>query len=757
MLPPAIRRHPVQGAVGATLGEGVRGPFFRVLGAFEAEQDRWVLWVPVLFGAGITVYFNVPQEPPLLVAVAPLIATLAIRAVWQRHWILLLLTSAACAVALGLAAAKLRADWVAAPVLERQMGPVEVHGWIELVEPRPERGQRVTLRVAAIKGLAPEELPYRVRVSVAAANAALKPGDAVIVRANLSPPAGPALPGGYDFARSAWFQGLGGVGHAVAPVRLDGEAGEAPLSLRVRAAIERLRQRIGTRIAASLPGERGFIANALITGERGGISDATNAAYRDSGLLHILSISGLHMVIMAGAVFVTVRFLLALVPALALRFPIKKWAAAAAAMGALAYLLISGASFPTVRSYIMISIMFLAVLLDRPALALRNVAVAALAILVVFPESLIDVGFQMSFAAVVALVSAYEIVRERARAREGGRSVILHVLLFFGGIVLSTLIASFAVAPFAAYHFHKSQQYAVLANLIAIPICNIVVMPAALATLLALPFGLEWVPLQIMGAGIEGMTWCAYRVAALPGAVGAIAAIPAAAFALMVFGGIWLALWRTRLRLLGVVPLAVGLALATQRHAPDVLVGRGGALVAVRTAEGLSAIAGRGASFELARWLEHDGDRRKPEDAADGRAFRCDDSGCAAIVGSRVISLARHASALRDDCARAALLVTTMPAVAPCKGPAVVVGPERLRRLGAHAVYLRGEGIEIETVADRRGDRPWTAPSPAAEAYAHRPAVGGKAAPDDRRGRSYRAAPGAAPRRTRSPTAEDEP
>jgi competence protein ComEC len=487
----------------------------------------------------------------------------------------LLVGSALMAVTLGFATGKIRSDWVAAPVLTAQIGPVEVRGWVELLEPRPAGGHRLTLVVAGMERLQPHERPARVRIRVSQGGAGLKPGDAVKVRALLSGPAGPALPGAYDFARSAWFQGLGGVGFALAPPVADAAIGEASAALKVRAAIERLRQAIGARVTAALPGETGAIANALITGERGGISEATNQAFRDSGLLHILSISGLHMAIMGGAVFVSVRFLLALVPALALRFPIKKWAAGAATLGALGYLLISGASFPTVRSWIMISIMFLAVMLERPALALRNVALAALAILVLFPESLMDVSFQMSFAAVVALVAAYEIIRDRTQGGDGGRrGPWLAVLLFFGGIVLSTLVASLAVAPFAAYHFHKSQQYAVLANLIAIPLCNVVVMPAALATLIALPFGLQWAPLQIMGWGIEGMVWCAQAVAALPGAVAAIPAIPTIAFASMICGGLWMALWRTRWRLIGLCPIALGLALAPLRTPADVLIGQ---------------------------------------------------------------------------------------------------------------------------------------------------------------------------------------
>ena len=291
-----------------------------LLDVFAAEQDRWFVWLPVMFGAGIALYFWLPAEPSGLVALGALLLAVTLRVVWRYGAAAMLIGGALSAAAAGFTAAKLRTDWVAAPVLKRQAGPVEVRGWIELVEPRPAGGQRVTLLVSTIKGMAPEDRPQRVRLRLQGSNPLLKAGDALVVRAMLSPPAGPALPGGYDFARAAWFQGLGAVGYTLAPAALDPGADRGPASVQARAAIERTRQTIGARVTAALPGERGEMANALITGQRGGISDATNDAFRDSGLLHILSISGLHMVVMAGAVFVAVRFALALVPAVALRF-----------------------------------------------------------------------------------------------------------------------------------------------------------------------------------------------------------------------------------------------------------------------------------------------------------------------------------------------------------------------------------------------------------------------------------------------------
>ena len=682
----------------------------RLAHRLEAEYDRWFLWLPVLFGAGIAFYFALPSEPLLTVAVLPAVAALAIHAAGPRAGLMGLATGAMLAVTLGLAAAKLRTEIVRAPVLQARVGPIDVYGHVELVEPRAAEGQRLTVRVMAMEKHEAQAWPARVRVRMMAENAALKPGDPVHLRATLSPPPGPALPGDYDFARAAWFQGLGAVGYARSAARVEPNSAQPPLSLQVTAAIARVRQAIGRRVVAALPGETGAIANALITGERGGITETTNQAFRDSGLFHILSISGLHMVIMAGAVFVSIRLLLAAIPSIALRYPIKKWAAAGAMLGALAYLLISGAEFATVRSYIMITIMFLAVLLDRPALALRNVALAALLILVVWPESLLNVGFQMSFAAVVALVAAYEWLRVRDEARGAAqhRGVLGRAALFFGGIVTSTLVAGFAVAPFGIYHFHNTQQFAILANLLAIPACNLIVMPAALAALVAMPFGLEAVPLHLMGFGIEAMVWCANAVARLPGAVGRVPAIPTYAFALMVAGGLWWALWSTRWRVLGVVPIALGLMLAPTGHRPDMLIGRGAELVAVRGADGkLSALAGRGSAFELARWLEHDGDGRPAAEAGKAQAFFCDKLGCTAQVKGMRIAVSGSAAGLRDDCTMASIVVLQFSKPKGCRSPGTVIDRDDVNVRGAHALTIDDGRVVIETVAETRGDRPW--------------------------------------------------
>lgn len=692
------------------------GRWLALAAAIEAERINFFTWVPVLFGGGIAGYFALPFEPSMAVALAVVVAVAAMRAAVRRGSLAAVFATGLLAASLGFAFVKARTEIVRAPVIERRLPLSEVRGFVELIEPKPQRGGRVTLRLVSVGGLANDQTPARARIRVMGSLAGFRAGDAIRLKATLSPPAAPALPGSYDFARMAWYSRLGAVGYALARPMHDETLGSPPLHLRALDAIARLRAAIGARITASLPGETGAIANALITGERGAITQATNDAYRDSGLFHALSISGLHMAVMAGAIFWSLRLVLACVPRLVLFYPVKKWAAVGAALGATFYLLISGSSPPTERSYIMIVIMFLAIILDRQALALRNIALSALLILAVYPESLLDLGFQMSYAAVAALVAAHEhIERLRASTRGPGglfdpTTRIGRFLGFFAGIAISTVIASLAVAPFGAYYFHTSQQYAMLGNVLGLPVCDLYIMPLALAVLVTMPFGLETLPLWLMGLGIDLLTAIARFVGSLPGAVASVPAMPDAAFVAMVCGGIWLTLWNTRWRLAGIAPIAAGLALAPFGPRPDVLVSQDGQAVAARIGpEGLSALPVKGRNFELTRWLEHDGDGRPLRNVVSGTGFNCDAVGCTTRVKGLTLAVARHPAAIAEDCRRAEILVLAAPRPGGCTQPRVVLDVYDLKDHGTHALYIDRNGhVAVETVAGARGERPWS-------------------------------------------------
>lgn len=719
--------------------------------AMEAEREQLFLWAPVCLGAGIAAYFALPIEPQRIIAFVPLVLALILRSACTRGSMPATAMAALIIAGIGFADAKLRVEAVRAPVLAKTMRNAEITGTVKLAEHKAPRGQRLTIANPTIAGVAPENTPAIVRVRTMSSRSTAQPGDRIRLKATLSPPAKPALPGGFDYARMAWFDQVGAVGYAYAPPTIEANVDGGTLMTRYRRDIEKLRQAIAVRIRAALPGETGEIALALITGERGGISVTTNNAFKNSGLFHILSISGLHMVIAAGAVFYSVRLLLAAIPFFALTLPIKKIAAGIGIVGALGYLAISGCEFATVRSALMILIIFGAVLIDRPALALRNVALAAFLILAVYPESLLDAGFQMSFAAVTALIASHELL-VRVLGRNSRPHPVTHVFKFFGEIIASTLIASVAVAPFAAYNFHQSQQYAVLANMIAIPICNIIVMPAALAAMVLMPFGLEVIGLKPMGWGIKGMTWCANTVGALPGAVGHIPAIPATAFVLMLAGGIWLALWRTRVRLLGASLVVLGFIATPWMARPDVLIGQKGTLVAVRDASGkLSSLPAHGSKYDLQRWLEYDGDGRTARDAQAASAFSCDAVGCIARVKGATVAVARHPAAVADDCLNADILILDEPKPSDCAVPSTVIDVFDRWRNGAYALYLdRNDNspephVRLETVAAHRGVRPW---SPAPHRTARRAPGDGKSGKEDGLPKPRILAPGTAAAKT---------
>jgi competence protein ComEC len=427
-----------------------------------------------------------------------------------------------------------------------------------------------------------------------------------------------------------------------------------------------------------------------------------------AGLAHVISISGFHMALTAGSAFWLIRAVLAAFPSLALAFPIKCWAAVAALFVATGYLTISGGDVAAVRSYLMIAIMFGAIIVNRPAFSLRNLAISAILILAVTPESLVDAGFQMSFAATAALVVIYEDGLPNIGPPASWPRIVAAPASLIIGAVITSVAAGVAVDPIAAYHFHRIATYSVLGNLLAMPAISILVMPMALVTLVAMPFGLEAMPLTLMGWGIEMMIAVAGFVSALPGSVIAVPDFPFAALMLMVFGGLWLLLWRRRWRLWGLVPIAAGLAIAPFAPRPDIRIDREGTVIALRLKDGrLSAPKTRKGEFSLKLWLEADGDLRAPRDIAKGNGFQCDEQSCLALIGGRIISHVTHPGALADDCRRASVLITPLPVGESCTGPDIVIDALALWEKGAHTISFGANRLRTETVAQMRGARPW--------------------------------------------------
>jgi competence protein ComEC len=471
------------------------------------------------------------------------------------------------------------------------------------------------------------------------------------------------------------------------------------------------------RIMAGVGAQQGIgpVAAALMTGERRAIPKESLASMRDSGLAHLLAISSLHIGLVAGLLFFAIRLGLALIEPVALRYPIKKMAALGAVLGAFAYLLISGATIPTQRAFLMVSIVMLAVMIDRTAISMRLVALSAMAVLLLAPESLLSASFQMSFAAVVGLVAVYEAAAPKMTAlRHRGGVLGSRIGLFVAATMLTTLVASLATAPFAIYHFNRIALYGLLANLVAVPVMAMWIMPLGILSFLLMPLGLESLGLVPMGWGISTVLWIADGVAALPGAVALVPPMPTAGLAILSLGGIWACVLRGPIRFYGLPAVAAGLVSILAVSAPNVIINRDGGLVAINLGAGRLVMSpGAGNSFERDMWQRRFAVEEVapwPSSGIESAApIGCDPTGCILVIDGETVALVTEPAAATEDCAHAdhVILLTRVPR-RMCDDGKVAVSTFHIWRDGAHAIRFTRQGPVVETSRERRGDRPWS-------------------------------------------------
>ncbi len=702
------------GAVGIT-GIGFRHLSVSPVSWFEAlreqglaERDRWLLWAPVLLGVGMALAFGRPALPPLAhglgalgaAGVLGVVAYRLARAADGR----LAIAAAFALVSAGYGTAVLRTHAVVVSGLERS-GTWRLQATVATVEPTTD-GLRLLLIDGAVVEGGPGELPPRIRVNLGR-DAEILPGDRIALRARLQPPAGPALPGGFDYARQAFFERLGAVGYALGPATVVARA-PAGASMGIAA----LRTTMTARLTAHAPGDTGAVAAALLTGVRAGISDQVWRDFQRSGLAHLLAISGLHMVLVAGTVLAVLRYALALIEPLALRVPARKVAAAVAIAVAAGYMLLAGATVPTQRAFIMIAIALVAVIVDRDPISMRLLAWAALIVLVLRPESILGASFQLSFAAVTALIAVYEApaVRDRLRTTAAD-DPLRRAAAYLIGVAATTLIASTATTPFAAFHFQTVPTYGVFANLLAVPVTAFWIMPAGLLSVLAMPAGLDAWTVPVMAAGIDVVLWIAHVAARLPGASLALSVLPTAFLALVALGGLWLALWQRPWRWAGLAPIALGVLLALAHRPPDLVIAADLQMAALRTATGdLALVEWRGDRMRREQWLRGLGAERFDRVLPLRRTteeLSCDFAGCIVRRAGRAVALVRRPDALHEDCARADLVISQVGRCPP--GTAFIDGKTARASQGL-AIRLGEGGALVDSVAAHRGAWPWVRP-----------------------------------------------
>lgn len=684
--------------------------------ARELDGRRGFLWLPVAFAAGIGLYFGAAHEPSVLASCVLLVLLSGLAIAARNRAGAFHLFVGLAIVAAGFALATLQTARIAHPVLGTPLVAAKVSGFVERAELRVKDGKpggRIVLLVTALERSGGKPFdgarPARARVTLRGPPPTV--GRHVTLRATLGPPPGPAYPGGFDFGRDAWFEGLGATGFAFGTAVDSPSPGPAPLGIRLSAWVDSVRATLADRIRAVLPGDTGAIAVALVTGQRG-IGETAQEQMRIAGLSHILSISGLHMALVASATFFLVRALLALSPALALRWPIKALAAVPALIAASAYLVLSGYAVPTQRSYLMTLLVLVGVMIGRPALTLRTLAIAALVVLALAPATLLDPGTQMSFAATLALVAAYEAFGSRVIASVGATTPVGgRALRYVGALLLTSLVAGLATAPYAAFHFQRMATYSLLANLAAVPLVSLA-MPMGVLGVLLVPFGWDGPAWWIMGLGLDGMQYVAGMVATLPGADRGIAAFPLASLVLLSLALVCLCLLRTRLVLIAPVLAALALWLGDTSGRPDLLVDATGTTVAVRGPNGRLALMGNRppsvltSRFAAQQWLAAEGDRAALVTTDTEATTPCDRLGCVLpMPDGRLAALSLSRNSLTDDCRLAAVLVTTFEPPDDCAAFVVRVAPDGMS--GAQAVRLSEAGPLLLHARPGGVERPW--------------------------------------------------
>lgn len=693
----------------------------------QAEWSRVPPWFAVALGAGILLYFALPTEPATAWLWLPW--PILVPALWLRRRAPLsgLLLGLAGTVALGFALA-IWARVSLPPVPDLPRRAVILAGTVDSVERLP--GGRRVLLTGATPGEGQPALDRSLRLRLKKGDETpVSPGDRLRVRALLRPPPPPSAPGAWDYQRSAFFEGSAGSASALAPV----ERLEAAPSSPGGTGFSGLRSLLEQRVLAVLgSGATGTVSSAMLTGSQTPIPDEAVAAMRDSGLAHLLSVSGLHVAIVIGLGMGVVRLLVALVPPLALRADSKSVAAAAGLLLGAAYTVLTGSQVPMLRSLAMAALATVAVLLGRRVVSLRALALAAALVLAWQPAALLGPSFQMSFAAVLALIAGWEAMRgplDRLRGQgEAWRRGLVAVL----GLTLTSLLAGLATTPYGLHHFGRLQLYGVVANAVAVPVTSLLVMPAGMLAVLLMPLRLEWLALVPMGWGTDLVLATARRVASWPGATAIAPPIPAWGLLVASFGMIWLCLWRTRWRWAGVPLILFGLLSAPLVPRPDLLVSADARLIAYRSPEGVFLARGSGGSgFTRDSWLRDWGEAGfapLPEEGESVAAgLSCSAGHCLLRPhpGGPAIALLRKVKTRRGVapppirmepwCDNAAALVSAEPIRGRCRASRtspLVVDRFSVWRDGAQAVFLTPDGARV--VSDRmlRGERPWVPPVP---------------------------------------------
>ena len=666
----------------------------RLFSSFFNDFQRWPLWAPVFLGMGIALYFSLSFEPPFWWGFGTIL--LFALSLWRSRYLALhLIFLILFLIALGFSVSLLRTHLLRTEMLHYPLRPLLFEGRVSQVELKSTKQGTFYQRILLTNPTAetPEKLPQKIRLTLKGKRERIWPGQLIRIRAKINPVSEPSLPQGFDFRRQAYFNGIGATGFALsAPEILGSSPSWGDL-------FEKKREEITAFFMDHMSPPLGAIAVALITGGKAAIPEEIREDFINSGLAHILAISGLHLSIIAGVVFMIIRRGIALIPPLCLAYNSKKIAAVGTIFMTLLYLILSGFGIPAQRAFIMISLVMGAVLINRTALSARTVALAAFVILLITPEALLGPSFQLSFAAVVALITGYETWKNPVAHWMVGGGTFRKLIVYGAGLTFTSLLATLATLPFTIYLFYRFSLHAIEANLVAVPLTSLVIMPSALLTCLLTPLGLGEGPRWVFEKSLGVLIQIAATVGSWPGANIWVAHPPMLAFVLVVLGGLWMCLWQQPWRRWGLLPMGVGFLASFTGAPPHIFIDGQGKLVALYEGNTLHLSSTRKGKFTAETW-------KKYLAAKETRPMLCEDDVCKATIHNTPIIVSYDKE--NQPCVKDAVLIRMEPSQMACPEGRLTLDWYDLWRGGGHTVWLTSQAPKIEKVREIQGDRPWT-------------------------------------------------
>ncbi|MBY0462072.1 MAG: ComEC family competence protein [Alphaproteobacteria bacterium] len=687
------------------------------INCLNAEVFRWFLWWPVGMGAGIATYFTLPFEPHLI-SVLFIFLCISVSLIWNLYYFrhasfqnetsIRFFLYGFLSIIIGFTVAKIRTDTLSTPMLGHQLNDVFITGTIKDIEHPPyKKGNKRRILLGDVSYEEKQKgLPHTVRLNIADHLIEGKPGDLVRCKADLLPISFPLSLFGYDFQQQAYFAGIGAVGRGKKACELVEIAQSTPLS--------RLRYQLTQTLRKEIPGVNGQIAAALVTGDRSGIPKEVRQNFIDAGIAHILAISGLHISLVAGLIFLIVRRGFALIPFFVERFFVKKWAAIVSIFATSGYLAISGFGFPAQRAFFMTALVMVGICLDRNPISMRSLSIAATFILLLFPESILSISFQLSFAAVIALIATYEggwtFLKNWIAGGHWYRKYLGHSI----GIVLTTVVATLATTPLVIYTFNRFTLQAIAGNLLAIPLMSLLIMPTVLLAVLSLVFGkFIWI-FKILDLWLSLLVFAAEKIAHWPGAAILVATPHYLFIVLTTFGGLWLCLWKEKWRWLGLVPICFSGFFIFYDHHPHIYITD--EVIAYRSGKTLNLSSVKRGTFASDIWAKELGLTEIKLWNSQVIYYPSDVSKITLISNPYLDEKGQKRSYEETDayvsqyCSHNPRLISNGYVWRVCRdkiAPSSIIDRFQLSRRGGHYLWVYPNAIKVVNAAEYFGKRPW--------------------------------------------------